>query len=338
MHKWLNRIWYSKRSVGWLLLIPFSWLYTLLSWLHRLPRQAGILRPVSLPVPVIVVGNITAGGTGKTPLVIWLVARLQEMGMQPGVMSRGYGGRVGKGPVLANADMNPTYCGDEPAMMARRLSCPIVVGSDRLATAKELIGLGCDVLIADDGLQHHRLARDFEFLVVDGQRGFGNGSRLPAGPLRESPRRVQTVDCVVVNGADGKSRFGGSSIRMDLVGDRLHRLDDSEKIDVVVWSEPVHAVAGIGNPGRFFERLEKEGLTIERHAFADHFSYREQDLEFTGGFDIVMTEKDAVKCRRFDLADAWYLPVTACFPDDGEQQIRMRLAAMLRVYNRLSGV
>jgi len=330
MHQWLDRIWYAKRNIGWLLLLPLSGLYALLSGLHRSLWQGRILRPEPLPVPVIVVGNITAGGTGKTPLAMWLADCLQEMGRRPGVMSRGYGGRAGKGPVRVCPDMNPAHCGDEPAMMVRRLGCPVVVGSDRLAAAKELIGLGCDVLIADDGLQHHRLARDFEFLVVDGQRGFGNGSRLPAGPLRESSRRVQTVDCVVVNGAVGKSGFGGSAVRMDLAGDSLRRLDDSEKIDLDAWSGPVHAVAGIGNPSRFFERLEQAGLNVERHAFADHFSYRERDLEFAGDHAIAMTEKDAVKCRSFELANAWYLPVTAKFPGGGDRQIREQLAGMLR--------
>ena len=329
MHQWLNRIWYSDRNIGWLLLLPFSGLYTLLSWLHRYPWRAGILRPETLPVPLIVVGNITAGGAGKTPLVMWLAACLKEMGMRPGVMSRGYGGRVGKGPVRVSADMNPAYCGDEPAMMAGRLDCPVMVGSDRLAAAKELIGLGCDVLVADDGLQHHRLARDFEILVVDGRRGFGNGSRLPAGPLRESPKRTRTVDCVVVNGAGGGPCYEASVCRMKLVGDKLHRLDDSEKIDLDAWPRPVHAIAGIGNPGRFFNYLEQAGLTIERHAFADHFSYRQKDLEFTGDLAIVMTEKDAVKCRSFELGDAWYLPVRTQFLDDGEEQIRKQLNEML---------
>ncbi len=337
MQKWLDSVWYSKRNIGWVLLLPFSGLYTLLSWLHRSLWQTGILRPEPLPVPVIVVGNITAGGTGKTPLVIWLAHCLQEIGMRPGVISRGYGGRIGKGPVRVGPDMDPDDCGDEPAMIAGRVSCPVMVGSDRVAVARELIGIGCDVLIADDGLQHRRLVRDFEFLVIDGQRGFGNGSRLPAGPLRESSQRAQTVACVVVNGAGGEPGFSGSAVRMDLIGDKLWRLDDSEKIDLDSWSEPVHAIAGIGNPERFFERLERAGLALERHAFADHFSYREKDLEFAMGVAIVMTEKDAIKCRRFDLDDAWYLPVTASFADDGGQQIRMRLETMLRSNKRSSG-
>lgn len=316
-----------------MLLLPFSGLYTLLSWLHRSLWQAGILRAEPLQVPVIVVGNITAGGTGKTPLVIWLADCLQDMGMRPGVMSRGYGGRSGKEPVRVSPDMSPDDCGDEPVMMAGRLSCPVMVGSDRVAVAKALIGIGCDVLIADDGLQHRRLVRDFEILVIDGERGFGNGSRLPAGPLRESPQRMQTVDCVVVNGGREKSGFGGSAMRMDLAGDRLRRLDDSEKTDLDDWSEPVHAIAGIGNPDRFFDRLEQAGLTIERHAFGDHFSYREKNLDFGGDLAIVMTEKDAVKCRSFDLANAWYLPVTAKFSGNGEGQIREQLKEMLHLHN-----
>jgi len=337
MHRWLNRIWYADRDIGWLLLLPFSWLYTLLSWLHRSPWRAGILRPEPLPVPLIVVGNLTAGGTGKTPLVMWLAACLQEMGMRPGVTSRGYGGRVGKGPVRVSADMNPAYCGDEPAMMVRRLDCPVVVGSDRVAAAKELIGLGCDVLIADDGLQHHRLARDFEILVIDGRRGFGNGSRLPAGPLRESPKRARSVDCVVVNGSGEGPGYDGPVYRMKLVGDKLHRLDDSEKIDLDAWAGRLHAVAGIGNPKRFFELLEQDGLTIERHAFADHFSYRQNDLEFAGDFAIVMTEKDAVKCRSFALDNAWYLPVSTRFSGDGAERIRKQLNEMLCLHETHAG-
>ena len=337
MQRWLNKNWYSRKSFGWVLLFPLSALYSLLTWLNRAAWRSGLRKKERVAVPVIVVGNITAGGTGKTPLAMWLVRCLEDLGRKPGVFSRGYGGSAGKGPVEVKRGMDPAVCGDEPLMMAQRLHCPVVIGADRIASARYLAALGCDVLIADDGLQHYRLNRDFEFLVVDGERGFGNRSRLPAGPLRESGSRVETVDCVVLNGpGDAASEFQ-HAMNMTLEGDVLHRLDESATKRAAAMNGLVHAVAGIGNPERFFRRLEDLGLTILRHPFADHHRYRQQDLEFPDQLPIVMTEKDAVKCRQLDLTNAWYLLVTTDFPENHATQIRGQLEKMLASFTPHSG-
>lgn len=309
MLNWLERQWYCI-GLGQIILWPISLLFGLLVSLRRVAYRVGFLPTGRLPVPVIVVGNLTVGGTGKTPLVIWLVEFLRGEGFHPGVISRGYGGSVLQ-PTAVNAASDPFMVGDEPTLIARRLACPLWVGADRYATGRALLKVrpDCDVLICDDGLQHYRLARDVEIVVVDSVRRFGNGRLLPAGPLREPMGRLGSVDFVVSNGADALS----GNVAMVLKGTILRNMLDADKILPVenFIGQAVHAVAGIGNPDRFFDQLQALGLLIKQHPFPDHHAYQPADLNFDDRLPVVMTEKDAVKCVAFADTDWWYLEVNA---------------------------
>ncbi len=261
------------------------------------------------------VGNITAGGSGKTPLVLWIVEYLIGLGWHPGIVSRGYGGSLagsGKGPCGVRPDSDPALVGDEPVLLASRSDCPVWVGADRVAACHALRDAHpeCDVLVLDDGLQHYRLQRDFEIAVVDA-RGFGNGHLFPAGPLRELRSRLDEVDAVVCN---GPSEVKGHAMRME--GRTLASLGGSGRVMDAADLVPkrVHAVAGIGSPPRFFRHLESLGLEVVPHAFPDHHAFVASDLQFSDGLAVVMTEKDAVKCRRLASAAQpgfWMLPVRA---------------------------
>ena len=291
-------------------LIPLSWLFVLLSGSRRFAYQIGLFKSVSLSVPVIVVGNITVGGTGKTPFVVWLAERLMEQGYKPAVISRGYRGSAqSTSPVFADSD--PVIVGDEPVMIARRGAWPVWIGQDRAESGKNLLQAHpeCNVIISDDGLQHYRLSRDIEIAVVDAGYGFGNGWRLPAGPLRESRTRLQSVDAVVWNGAANKSQsfdmhLAGSVFRSVLNPAVTARAQDFDKQKIV-------AIAGIGNPERFFRQLDELGLTFKEMPFADHYAFQAKDLQSIKADVILMTEKDAVKCAAFAERNWWYLPVSA---------------------------
>jgi tetraacyldisaccharide 4'-kinase len=263
-----------------------------------------------MPVPVIVVGNLTVGGTGKTPLVLWLVEFLRSHGYRPGIVSRGYGSRASAPQAVANAS-DPMLVGDEPVLLAQRAQCPVWVGTRRADTARALLTArpDCDVIISDDGLQHYALRRDVELVVVDGDRGFGNRMLLPAGPLRESLSRLKSVDAVVING--GKTRPGEFSMR--LAGDVFRNLGDGKATAQAAdfLGKRVHAVAGIGNPGRFFAHLRQLGLDVVEHAFPDHHAFQPQELQFADADAILMTEKDAVKCTAFAPDNCWALAVNA---------------------------
>jgi tetraacyldisaccharide 4'-kinase len=278
-----------------------------------------------MPVPVIVVGNITVGGTGKTPLVIWLVKMLSGHGYCPGVVSRGYGARsAGARSVDANSD--PVRLGDEPVLLARRIRCPIWIGADRSEAALRLLEHHpeVNVIVADDGLQHYALARDVEIAVLDGQRFFGNGFFLPAGPLRESVGRLEEVDAVVINGGNGVAKHRRPIYSMTLEGQSFTNLTDPDRHEAMAYflGRPVHALAGIGNPERFFGGLTEMGMTVVRHSFPDHYTYRQEDLpEGT----LVMTEKDAVKCAAFTHPDAWVFAVDARMQDGLERLILNKL-------------
>ena len=309
--QFLEKLWYENHRLS-VVLAPLAWLYGAAMWLRRLGYIAGLLPVGELPVPVIVVGNITVGGTGKTPLVIWLAQFLKEKGFRPGIVSRGYGGRPSKVPQQARPDSNPELVGDEPVLLAQRTGCPVAVSPHRFVAARELVKhTGCNVILCDDGLQHYALGRDIEIAVLDGDRRFGNGRCLPAGPLREPASRLQSVDMVVANGKAGKSEF-----LMEYTPLPLRSLaDDSRRIQVDnLRGREVHAVAGIGNPVRFFSYLRSQGLNIIKHAFPDHHPFRAADFRFGDELPIVMTEKDAVKCRRFATDRFWYLPIEAVLP------------------------
>jgi tetraacyldisaccharide 4'-kinase len=289
----------------------------LLYWLRLLPsRHPGI--------PVIVVGNLTVGGSGKTPLVLWIAEFLKAKGWSPAIVSRGYKGSS-ETPRAATLASEPAEVGDEPVVLARRSGCPVWVGADRLAVIAALRAAnpGANVVILDDGLQHYRLRRDLEIAVLDG-RGTGNGFLLPAGPLREPAWRLRTVDAVVANGL---SRMGDFS--MVLVGDTLHRMTDArDRRPLKAFAgQTVHAVAGIGDPKRFFLQLGAAGIKVAPHPFPDHHAFRPRDLEFGDGLPVLMTEKDAVKLRHAAQPDWWVLPVTARLDAAFGNWLLRRLAA-----------
>ncbi|MCK9489696.1 MAG: tetraacyldisaccharide 4'-kinase [Xanthomonadales bacterium] len=303
LQHWLEARWYGNAPVPWWL----AGLERLFAWLAARDRRRQRARQVRLPVPVIVIGNIGVGGSGKTPLVIALIEHLRQAGWRPGVVSRGYG-RRGKGiHRVAPADA-VEHAGDEPVLIARRTGAPVVVAADRVAAGRTLVATGeIDIVLADDGLQHLALARDVEIVVIDGRRRLGNARLLPAGPLREAPQRLRQVDLVLVNGPrqDGEPGF-------DLVMDQARSLgDDTPRPLREFQSGPVHAVAGIGDPARFFTALRQAGLTLIEHPFPDHHRLQPDDLDFPDRQPVLMTEKDAVKCRDFAQPHWFHVPVNA---------------------------
>lgn len=306
--KRLDAYWQDRNGVS-ALLAPLAALYCGVAVTRRALYRAGLLERRRIGVPVVVVGNITVGGTGKTPLVTALANLLTRHGWRPAVVSRGYGGRASRYPQQVRADADPTVVGDEAILLAARCGCPVAVGPDRPAVAAALVAeTGANVILSDDGLQHYRLARDLEIAVVDGIRWFGNGRCLPAGPLREPVSRLRKVDAVVVNGIPGKDQFGLRLVPADAQpvtgrGDALPL--------TTLRGRTVHGVAGIGHPPRFFDQLRKLGCTVIEHPYPDHHPFRPQDIAFGDGHPVVMTEKDAVKCRRFAGPEHWYIPVTA---------------------------
>lgn len=309
--KALERAWYRGHALLYLLW-PLSCLFVLISDCRRRYYRAGKPRQQDLPGPVLVVGNITLGGTGKSPLVIWLVERLKQAGYHPGVVSRGYGGRAPYYPYLVDQQSTVAQSGDEAWMIQRRTAVPCMVDPDRKRAAEQLFKQhACDVIVSDDGLQHYRLPRLLEIAVIDGRRKLGNGLCLPAGPLREPPRRLASVDYVVLNG--GVAEKGTYAMR--LAPSALYRVADvlnsKKKAVPMLNGEHVHAVAGIGNPERFFDTLGRLGFQIKAHPFADHHDFSASDLSFGDDKSIIMTEKDAVKCHEWAGENVYYLEVDA---------------------------
>lgn len=306
MHR-LDHYWSTVNGVS-LLLLPLALLFAAAAGLRRFAFRIGLLRSRRFPVPVIVVGNITVGGTGKTPLVIWLADHLQRQGRRPGIVSRGYGGNARHWPQQVRADSDVAMVGDEAVMLAASTRCPMCVGPDRPAAAAALLAhTDVDILIADDGLQHYALARDLEIAVIDGARRFGNGLPLPAGPLREPRSRLKSVDLVVVNGAAGDDEFS-----MKLHQPRIRRLADGTMAALADFAgRRVNAVAGIGNPQRFFDLLAAQRIDVVPQVFPDHHRFVAADLQFPQRLPILMTDKDAVKCRRLRCDDCWVVSVDA---------------------------
>lgn len=323
---WLTSRWYRPSLLSWLLR-PLSWLYRGITVLRYQAYRVGIFKQNALPVPVIVVGNITVGGTGKTPFVIWLADYLQQRGWRPGIISRGYGGHAEQYPYTVKPHSKAAVTGDEPLLIYQRTRCPVVVAPDRLAAGKQLLDeSSCDVIIADDGLQHYRLQRDIEIVIVDAQRGLGNQACLPAGPLREPKKRLQSVHFVVYHGEQHATRFG-----MQLrIQQAIQLTRPNHTIPLQSFSSAtVHAVAGIGHPQRFFQQLQQLGLTIIPHAFADHHDYTAADFQFSEAYPILMTEKDAVKCQDFATADMWFVPADAIVSPSLGPQIEQKLRECL---------
>lgn len=316
--KRLDHYWYSDNFIS-RVLIPFSWLFRLLVKARQLAFRYGIFEIVRLPVPVLVVGNITVGGNGKTPMVLWLADFLKNAGYQPGIISRGYGGQAKTWPQQVNSSSDTSLVGDEAVLMAQRSGCPMAVDPDRVAAAQLLLDTNeIDIIISDDGMQHYRLARDVELSLLDGERRLGNKRSLPAGPLRERPQRLETVDFIISN---GKARAG--EVEMSLEGSTTVNLGDKHQqrsLDSFSGHQ-VHAIAGIGNPVRFFNQLREAGLEVIEHPFSDHYRFRQEDLQFNDELPVLMTEKDAVKCHGFAEPYHWYLPVTAELPKDFEPKL-----------------
>lgn len=337
----LQAIWYRAARPP-LPLRLLSRLFGLIVMVRRAAYASGLCRARRLPRPVVVVGNLTVGGSGKTPLVIWLAERLRAQGMRPGIILRGYGGSAERGrePHRVEPDSDAAIVGDEAVVLRRRTGLPVVVCRARARAAQRLLLEGVDVILADDGLQHLGLARDCEIAVLDAQRGLGNGYLLPAGPLREPATRLAEVDIVVVNGEGEAARAAAAAaglgqaagrpgpLIMRVGGERLRPLDEAGETVALssLAGQEVHAVAGIGNPERFFAQLAAAGLRVRAHAFPDHHRYRAADLTFGDALPLLMTEKDAVKCRGFGAANRWYLPVAASFAaaDAGALLARLR--------------
>ncbi|HXU92759.1 MAG TPA: tetraacyldisaccharide 4'-kinase [Gallionella sp.] len=305
----LERHWYRITPLH-LLLYPVSLIFRLIAALRRALYRAGLLHSVRLPVPVIVVGNISVGGTGKTPLTLAIAQQLIEHGMNPLIVSRGHGSDNSE-PRAVAPDSNARSVGDEPLLMARRGLCPVWVGKDRAAAAHAGLQANpqCDVVLCDDGLQHYRLQRDAEIAVIDGARRFGNGLLLPAGPLREPAVRLRSVDAIVVNG--GETATGEYAMRLE--GAVFYNLlDPGNTVSASHFSAGRnHAVAGIGNPQRYFRHLESLGIAFTPHPFPDHHPYRAEELAFADCDAVLLTEKDAVKCAAFADERYWVLRVDA---------------------------
>lgn len=318
----LQRRWYGGGTPPWWTL-PLEALYR-----NVVRRRAERFRSdpssvVRLPVPVVVVGNITIGGTGKTPLIVALAKALEQRGFVPGIVSRGYGGSE-RGPYLLTGDDDPAKVGDEPSLI-RQSGVPVAIGRERPEAAKLLVEAGCDVILADDGLQHYRLGRDVEICVIDGERRLGNGHLLPAGPLREPANRLDKVDFIVVNGGAPTGR----EIAMQLEGGVAVNMHDPSRIAPLAdfAGRPAHAVAGIGNPARFFASLSAQGIAVHGHPFADHHAFTRDDFTFADGCPVLMTDKDAVKCRRFARENWWRVPVRAVLPEAFYDAVVRRIIA-----------
>lgn len=322
----IARIW-SGESPLWLLLLPLSWLYGLVSGLIRLSYKVGLKRAWRAPVPVVVVGNLTAGGNGKTPVVIWLVEQLTQRGIRVGVVSRGYGGKAEHYPLLLTGQTTTAQAGDEPVLIFQRTGAPVAVSPVRSEAVQALLSqTDVQMVITDDGLQHYALARDKEIVVIDGVRRFGNGWWLPAGPMRERASRLKSVDAVIVNG--GSAQAG--EIPMQLRPGLAVNLVTGERRDVAELPNLV-AMAGIGHPPRFFSTLEACGARLLNTVpLADHQALSQAQVAgFTApGQTLIMTEKDAVKCRAFARDNWWYLPVDAELQGEQPERLLQALIAL----------
>jgi len=306
-----DSIWYGRHPAA-LVLTPLAWIYRAVIAARKAAYSSGLLSSYATEVPIIVVGNITTGGTGKTPLVIWLVAYLKSIGYTPGVVARGYRGRAKKWPQQVRPDSDPAVVGDEPIVVARRARCPVAVGPRRADAVEALLQHAqCDVIISDDGLQHYALARHFEIVVVDGVRRFGNGRCLPAGPLREPLSRLKAADMIVTNGIAGRGEFS-----MKYIATHLLEVGGDGVVEIERFApREVHAVAGIAHPDRFFSMLRARGFRVHPHPFRDHARFTKSDFEFGDDLPVVMTEKDAVKCEHLGVPQCWYIPITAELPE-----------------------
>lgn len=324
---WLENRWYSdKPAPCWLL--PFECIYRRLS--RRISDKAK-QDSWQAHIPVIVVGNISVGGTGKTPLAITLVSLFKQWGYKPGIISRGYKSSAPEYPYMIHQGSSPAEAGDEPYLLYHRCQCPVVIDPDRTSAARLMLQeTDCDLIISDDGLQHYKLDRDVEIVVVDGQRGLGNNHCLPAGPLREGGERLESVDYIISNGPIIKPLETSNPKCFEMVLEPLqfqHCTDISETRALKAFDDQtVHGVAGIGNPDRFFKTLKQHaGVDVVPHAMPDHHKYSIEDISFKDDLPVIMTEKDAVKIKEIAGDEHWYLEVSAVLPDNFVSQLREKL-------------
>ncbi|ASP48881.1 tetraacyldisaccharide 4'-kinase [Cognaticolwellia beringensis] len=349
----IEKVWFQGHPAKWLivpLLLPLSVLFAVLSFLRRLAYQVGLFKQVKMSVPVVVVGNIGIGGNGKTPVTLCLVEKLTEQGIKIGVVSRGYGSKAPHYPYQVTDESSAETAGDEPLLIFQRSGVPVVIGADRIKACQCLIELGCEIIIADDGLQHYRLARDFEFVVIDGKRLFGNGLLLPAGPLRETTSRIARADCVIVNGLSTwqkqASAFALPILTMVLKANQVINVKSGKSVDLDIFlaqnlamNKRINAIAGIGDPQRFFNTLEQVGFILSSvQGFIDHQAFSAHDLApFSGEIPLLMTEKDAVKCASFAQEYYWYLPVDAEFTPntngDSIATIITKIAGLVNIHH-----
>ena len=303
----LQQQWYGGARAS-LYLLPLSWLFGLLIAFRRWAFRVGVFSSVKLSRPVIVVGNLTVGGTGKTPLVIWLANALAAQGHRVAVITRGYGGKASYWPQPVLAGSDPVLVGDESVLIAQQTTALVYAGPNRVASAQQAIQAGAELVISDDGLQHYRLQRDAELAVVDGSRLFGNGRLLPAGPLREPPSRLEEVSLVLLNQRLKRQSATLSvphlSYRVGLTQLRSIKTGELRSL-ASFFSQQVHVVTGIGNPQAFLQALRELGLRLDARVFPDHASLTVDDIEFGDALPVLMTEKDAVKCRRFAGTRHW---------------------------------
>ncbi|MDK9775448.1 MULTISPECIES: tetraacyldisaccharide 4'-kinase [unclassified Vibrio] len=329
----VEKIWFENHPLKyllWPLLWPLSLLFGAISKSKRQQYQSGKKRAYKAPVPVVVVGNITAGGNGKTPVVVWLVEQLQQLGFKPGVVSRGYGAKAPHYPLILDDNTPAKHCGDEPKLIYRRTGAPVAVDPVRANAVKALLETGVDIIITDDGLQHYALDRDIELVIVDGNRRFGNESLIPLGPLREGVERLAEVDFIITNG--GQAQQG--EMPMSLAPSKAINLKTKQQVEVSELRDLV-AFAGIGHPPRFFNTLNAMNADVKvTKGFADHQDFDQQELQALAqqGANVIMTEKDAVKCDSYAQDNWWYLPVSAQFESNDAERILNRIKEVKATY------
>ena len=322
----IEKLWYGKNKSFWLLL-PFSFLYGLISCVRRQLYKLGIFKSWQSPVPIIVIGNLSAGGNGKTPLAISLIEALKAKGLKVGLVSRGYGGKSNHYPLILDENTSTKQAGDEPVLIYHRTHVPVAVAPKRVDAVKALLDSHqLDVILTDDGLQHYALARDIEIVVVDGKRLFGNGWWIPAGPMRERRSRLKSVDLIIINGDSSEdfiNQYPDRTFTMQLIPDHVVNLSTNKQCELSALHH-IYAIAGISNPKRFFDMLTQMGADlVHTESFADHQNFTLPLLEKVVGTNqtLLMTEKDAVKCRQFALPNWWYLPIDAVIPDQVIEKI-----------------
>lgn len=332
LENWLLRQWYTTRQPPWFLRLLEPVYRTVFQREQR--KGQSVSARYRSKTPLIVVGNITTGGSGKTPLVIRLCQIALEMNLRPGIVSKGYG-RKSSDTRVVDADSDPQTCGDEPILLSIRTGVPVVVSAHRSHAISKLDEMHLDLIFSDDGLQQTDLQRDLEFCVIDGARGLGNGHLLPAGPLREPAARLDQVDFIISNGVWNEAPAGAEVTQMHLEAGKVCSLDDTREMPIAQFQQmhgtmPIHAFAGIGHPQRFFNMLEAHGIEVSSHAFPDHHRFARRDFDsIKSGSAIIMTEKDAVKCRVLGLKNAWYIPVETRLPEEFENVFKQRLERLI---------